>query len=670
MSQRARLLTLLLLASAAGPAALIAATTFTFSTLAGTPGPVVNSRDGLGTDAQFDAPRGVAADGAGNLFVADTTNNTIRRISRTGEVTTFAGTAGFGAYADGAGVEARFNEPFGLAVDRAGTIYVADASNNAIRRITPEGVVTTLAGGGGPGTTDGTGRTARLDEPRGVAVDAGGTVYVADYDNHLIRKITPAGVVTTLAGGPDEPGNADGRGAEARFRGPMGITVDRSGVVFVADSGNRAIRRISPDGDVTTLAAPGLSDPRGLVVDDEGTVYVADYRGHSVKVVSAGGRVGNLAGSRSAGAADGQGVAARFNSPTGIAWGLDGVYVADTANDTIRAVTLDGAVTTVAGMAGRTTSADGVGPDAVFEDPFSVAADVDGVVYVADSAAHIIRRISADGEVTTYAGSPGQFGSADGTGQEARFYSPFGIAVDRAGTVYVADSYNSTVRRIEPGGVVTTLAGTALTPGDVDGTGADARFDQPFGIAVGPDGNVYVSDATFNTIRRITPDGVVTTVAGRSREHGLVDGVGADARFAVPYGIAIDAAGTIYVVDHGNHAIRAVTPEGVVTTLAGTGTAGYTDGAGAEAQFTFPSGIAVNREGEIFVADTDNHAIRLVARDGTVTTVGGGGRVGSTDGDGPDASFFNPKGVAVDRDGALYVADRGNHTVRVGLPIS
>ena len=214
---------------------------------------------------------------------------------------------------------------------------------------------------------------------------------------------------------------------------------------------------------------------------------------------------------------------------------------------------------------------------------------------------------------------------------------------------------------------MTTLAGTARRWRQTDGTGAAARFDQPFGIAADANGNVYVSDATANTIRKITPAGVVSTLAGSGRRARQRRWRRRHARFLVPYAVAVDTTGTVFVVDHGNHTIRKVTAAGVVTTLAGTaGSAGSTDGAGAAARFRYPSGVTVDRDGNVFVADTDNHLIRQITPSGDVTTVGGAGGPGSTDGVGTAARFYNPKGIAADSAGRLYVADRGNHTVRLG----
>ena len=643
---------------------------YTFSTLAGMPGAVVNSADGTGSAAQFDAPRGIAVDRAGNAYVADANNSTIRKITREGVVTTLAGVPGERGRTDGEGAGARFSEPFGLATDAAGNLYVADNLNNAIRRITADGVVTTLAGAGVAGSADGTGAAARFHEPRAVAVDADGTVYVADYENHTIRKITSAGGVTTLAGSPDVQGNADGSGTAARFRGPMGVAVDATGTVYVADTGNRSIRKITSAGVVTTLGLSGspLGEPRGIAVDGAGTIYVGDSRTHTVRAITPTGTVSTLAGQSSRpGVSDGTGTAASFHYPSAVAVDTSGaVYVADTENDTVRIVARGGAVTTLAGLPGRTNSIDGAGADARFEDPFGAAVDLNGNVYVADSGAHTIRKVSPDGVVTTLAGSAGSFGSTNGLGAAARFYSPYGVAVDSAGIVYVADSGNKTIRRISPEGLVTTLAGTALEAGGTDGTGAAARFDEPYGIAVDGAGNVYVADSAQNAIRKITPAGVVTTLAGSAGSIGSADGTGAAARFAVPYGVAVDLAGTVYVVDHGNHTVRRVTAAGVVTTLAGTpGSMGSADGTGAAARFKFPGFPAADAVGNVFVIDTDNQAVRRITAAGVVTTIGGGA-VGSTDGVGTAARFFDPKGIAADRDGRLYIVDRRNHTIRLG----
>jgi hypothetical protein len=313
---------------------------------------------------------------------------------------------------------------------------------------------------------DGVGGTARFDTPGRLAVDAAGNVYVGEYGNNTVRKITPAGEVATLAGLTGSPGSADGAGSAARFSGPGGVAVDAGGVVYVADQYNNTIRRITPAGVVSTLA--GLAGERGGV--------------------------------------DGSGRAARFNSPTGVAVDAVGnVYVADQYNDTIRRITPAGEVTTLAGRAGHQGSADGAGEAARFFNPVGVAVDGEGNVYVADQFNQTIRKIAPTGEVATLAGLAGERGSADGAGATARFNYPYGVAVDREGNVYVADTGNSTVRRITPAGEVTTLAGLAGNEGTTDGVASTARFNGPGGIAVDAAGTVFVADTYNDRISRGVP---------------------------------------------------------------------------------------------------------------------------------------------------------------------
>jgi len=354
--------------------------------------------------------------------------------------TTLAGSAGASGSADGTGSAARFNYPWGVAVDNAGNVFVAEMYNYTIRKVTSAGVVTTLAGSPGvSGTNDGTGSAARFHYPEGLAVDSAGNVFVADYGNCTIRKVTPAGVVTTLAGSAGNPGTNDGTGSAARFYTPAGVEVDTNGNVFVADIYNSTIRKVTPAGVVTTLA---------------GSAQIP-------------------------GANDGTGSAARFCYPAGVA--------VDSARN----------------------------------------------VYVADECNNTIRKVTPAGVVTTLAGSTEQIGSADGTGSAARFYYPDAVAVDNAGSVFVADQYNNTIRKVTLAGVVTTLAGNAGNPGSADGTGSAARFRYPEGVAVDSAGNVYVADCENNTVRKGWPTsggvGVTITVPPQN----LVTNAGATVSFSV-----------------------------------------------------------------------------------------------------------------------------------------
>jgi sugar lactone lactonase YvrE len=656
---------------------------YSFGTLAGYSG--YGSADETGSAARFYNPNAVAVDASGTVYVADFDNDTIRKITSSGVVSTLAGLPGSSGGADGTGSAARFDGPSGVAVDSSGNVYVADQYNHTIRKITSGGVVSTLAGlAGSSGSADGTGSAARFNRPNGVAVDGSGNVYVADSSNHTIRRITSAGAVSTVAGSSGMFGIEDGTGSAARFNRPNGVAVDGSGNVYVADSSNHTIRRITSGGAVSTLAGLGRSSgsgdgtgsaarfyfPRGVAADASGNVYVADSSNHTIRQITPGGVVSTLAGSAgSFGSTDGTGNAARFHNPNGLAVGSSGnVYVADQSNHTIRQITSDGVVSTLAGLASSGGSADGTGSVARFNFPAGVAVDGSGNVYVADSDNHTIRKITSGGIVSTLAGLAGSLGSADGTGSAARFNRPNGVAVDGSGTVYVADSSNHTIRKITSGGAVSTLAGLAGSSGSADGTGSAARFNYPFGVAVESSGNVYVADYSNHTVRRITSGGMVSTLAGSTGIFGGQDGTASTARFYFPRGVAVDGSGNVYVADYFNHTIRRITSGGIVSTLAGSADiSGSEDGTGSAARFRYPGGVAVDGSGNVYVADRSNQTIRKITPGGIASTVAGlTGSVGSPDGTGSAARFRSPGGVAVDGSGTVYVADESNHTIRAG----
>jgi sugar lactone lactonase YvrE len=332
--------------------------------------------------------------------------------------------------------------------------------------------------------------------PAGLAVDSAGTVFVADTGSDTVRKVTAAGVVTTIAGSPDASGAADGAGAAARFSSPSGVVVDGAGTIYVADLGNDTIRVVTPAGQVTTLA--GAASQFGT--------------------------------------ADGQGAAARFANPGGIAIdGAGSLYTTDRPADTIRKVTPAGLVSTLAGAPSMVGTADGSGAAARFNFPTSAAVDANGNLYVADTNNHTIRKVTPLGLVSTFAGMAGISGTADGTGVGAQFTYPSGVVVDAAGNVYVADRGNRTIRVITPGAVVTTLAGSPQASGDDDGVGAAAGFSFPSAIAIDAGANLFVVDNT--PIRKVTPAGKVTTIAGVPNVAGVL--LGADIRFGQPQGLAV-----------------------------------------------------------------------------------------------------------------------------------
>jgi DNA-binding beta-propeller fold protein YncE len=567
------------------------------STIAGVAG-MTGDNDGIGTAATFNSPSGVAVDAAGqHIYVADTSNDTIRRITMPGAVVdTLAGLHGVTGSADGPGGTARFFVPEGVAVDATGNVYVADSGNNTIRKITSSGMVSTLAGSPGvAGSNDGTGAAAQFNVPTGLAVDSvTGNVYVIDYLNCTVRKVTASGVVTTLAGTVGGYGFADGTGSAAVFNGPEGIAIDSAAAnLYVADTHNQLIRRVTlPGGVVTTVA---------------GQVGVA---GH----------------------ADGTGAAAQFALPIGVAADLNGnLFVADSNNNLVRKITTPGAVvTTFAGNIGGRGYADGSGGPggtARFYDPHNIVGDGAGNVFVADLGNNVIRKIAADRSVITFAGTPGVAGSADGSGSAASFDQPWGMVVDSHGNLYVADCGNNTIRMITPAAMVSTFAGTAGVIGSADGTGPAAQFNCPRGLAIDATDTLYVTDYSNNTIRKITtPNGVVTTVAGTPGITGAADATGPAAQFWGPIGIAANlATGNLYVADRYNDTIRMITPAGAVTTIAGSTTANdFVDGTGAAAHFSWPGSIAVDATtGDLYVTDYLHNAVRRITAGNVVTTVVG-----------------------------------------------
>jgi len=328
---------------------------------------------------------------------------------------------------------------------------------------------TIVAGSDSAGYKDGLGTDARFDHPFGLALDNAGNLYIADEGNSLIRKIDPATNVTTFAGMVGVIGLANGADSLSSFNKPFSVAADASGNIFVADAGNNVIRKITPDGTVSTFAGTGV-----------------------------------------AGADDG--IQATFNSPLSVATDQAGnVYVADYGNDLIRKITADGTVSTIAGKKGVSGTADGPDTTARFNLPESLAVDAAGNIYVADNGNNKIRKITAAGVVSTLAGNS-SVGNANGNGASASFHSSFGITVDAAGNVYVADAGNNMIRKITPDGTVSTFAGSGIK-GAGNGTGTQATFNTPAGLAVDVAGNVYVSDENNNLIRKISPVGVVSTLA-------------------------------------------------------------------------------------------------------------------------------------------------------------
>ncbi len=530
--------------------------------------------------------------------------------------------------------------------------------------------VSTWAGDSGSTAPDGVGTAARFESPSGFAKDSAGNMYVSDSNRNTIRKVSPSGAVTTLAGS-GSTGLVDGTGDAAQFAYPAGLAVDDAGNVYVADSGNRAVRKISASGVVSTLAR-GFGFPVGIAVDRTGNVYISDQDMQTIQKISSTGEISRLAGDGTPGFADGSGTGARFHCPNAMAIDNTGnLFVSDGCNFAIRKVTPTGTVTTVVGRPDGHGIVDGVGSAARFAGIGGLAFDSAGNLYVSDSNA--LRKVTPGNVVTTLAGNA-NYDYRDGDGGSARFGTPRGLVVDTAGTIYVADSGNHVVRKVSPTGQVATWLGQVRGDGFLDATGTAARFNTPNGVAADGMGNVYVADTGNRAIRKITHAGVVTTLAGGG-SAGQADGTGAAAQFTAPGRMAADTAGNVYVID--GNLIRKVSTAGAVTTLQalssprsiavdGAGTLYIAAGgsifkmvpgnaaASFATGFISPKGIAVDSAGNVYVADSDRNSISRISAQGQVAVLAGG-TSGFADGVGTAAKFSGPLDLAVDGAGNVYV---------------
>ncbi len=587
-------------------------------------------------------------DSATNLYVTDIGNHSIRKLSPSGTnwiVTTLAGRPWPYPVGniDGTNFDARFQDPQGIALDVAGNLFVADAATHTIRKLTRSGmdwIVTTIAGlAYQNGHVDGTGTNARFNGPLGLTLDSIGNIYVTERDGFVVRKLAPLGpnwVVSTIAGAGFW-GSADGTNTNAQFGRLFGITADSRGNLFVADEGNRLIRKLTPvglDWVVTTFAG---GDPNRYA------------------------------------SADGTGDHTWFNSPNGLAFDVAAnLYVTD--KNAIRKITTATVTTTLAGVVIGSTSDNDTGPYAGFYRPYGVAAELSGNnIYVTDSENHTIRKITSVGGVSTISGLVGNAGFADGAGDNARFSTPYGIVVDGGGNLFVGDSGNNRIRKITSAGVVSTWAGSG-TWGFSNGPALTAQFRSPSALALDGSGNLFVADTWNHAIRKISAVGSVSTIAGTG-VSGTNDGPGASAQFFLPTALAIDKAGSIFVADTDNHTIRKLTPAGVnwtVTTIAGVpGEWGQDDGTGAAARFRLPSGIAIDGAGRVYVADRVTSTIRQLTLEGTNWVArrlaGDFYNAGFADGIGLSAQFNYPRGLALDGAGVLYIADTDNNLIRKGI---
>jgi gliding motility-associated-like protein len=647
--------------------------------------------DGGNLTASFSYLAGVAMDPAGYLFIADQENNRIRISAPSGGITTMYANPNYQSPL----ASKSLSGPYGVVYDRkSNSVYVTDTYNHAIRKITRTGTLSVLAGKGASGFANGTGEKATFNTPMGMVMDAYGNMYVADKGNNMIRKITTAGVVSTFAG-LTRAGSADGAANVATFNQPTGLAIDVLGNIYVADTGNGFIRKISAQGIVSTLTR-GLGNPQdyvtfnpqGLAVNVSGVLYVANAGGNQIDAISTTGfsidkplpvglildaKTGIISGSPlstspaknytitaynyggSSSAVVSIGVDA--GTPPDISYSSPKTYTVQKAIEPLKPVNAGGTINTTQAYSQTSSLTNGW----YFYSPNGITKDKEGNIYVIDANYSTIKKVQPDGVITQYSGSNYSYsGFTNGNIAVATFYNPIGLAFDKAGNMFVTDAGNNLIRKVSTTGNVTTLAGSSIS-GLVNGTGASARFNKPAGITTDASGNLFITEINNHTIRKITPAGVVTTIAGNGTA-GMVNGSGAAAKFNMPAGIAVDSKGNLYVADRGNYLIRKITPTGVVSTLAGSGKPGFADGAGTAAVFTDPKDLTIDSKDNLYV--TDNALVRKITSLGVVTTFVGNNNYYPTDGIGQAATIGRPYGILINTDGNLYIADQSYGTIR------
>jgi sugar lactone lactonase YvrE len=583
------------------------------------------SGDGGGAlSAQFAGPASVALDAAGNVYVSDSGNARIRKVDTSGNITTVAGSGNFGFSGDGGqATGARLSTQTAVATDAAGNLYITDVMNARIRKVNTAGIITTVAGSGTQGYSgdNGPAVSAALRSPSEVAVDGAGNLYIADRGNSRIRKVNAAGIITTVAGTGTSGYTGDGGpAADAEVSDPGSLALDAAGDLFLTDDENQVVREVSVSGIIETIVGNGvqgytsdggpatgasLFGPCALGLDVTGALYIAECESARIRKVSASGIIGTLVGGnvRDGGPAP----FGALNQPSAVVRDNAGnTYVADSMNNRVREITAAGVILTVAGTGVTGYSGDG-GPaiNARLNLPQGLALDAAGNLYIADTENFCIRKVNTAGIISTVM---------------TQRWAPYGIAVDGSGNLFIADPYQSLVQKASPSGALTTVAGTGVFGYSGDGGPAiSAQLSEPFAVAVDAAGDVYIAD-TFNfRIRMVSPGGIITTAVGTGIGGESGDGgPAASARINQVYGLAFDAAGDLYIADTYDNRIRVVT-NGTITAVAGNGQYNYWgDGGPAFASsFRYPWAVAVDASGIVAVADQQNNAIRLLAPMGT-----------------------------------------------------
>ncbi len=632
---------------------------------------------------------GVAVDPDGAIYISHRSKNRIRKISTDGIITTIAGngTAGFSGD-NGPALQAAFNFPAGLCLDNEGNLFVADRNNHRVRRIDKTGIVTTVAGTGKPdmGGDGGPATQAHLNYPSDLVCHRKGILYISDRSNNRIRKIDSKGVITTVAGtGLPEFGGDFGPAEEASLKYPFGIDLDKKGNLYIADRGNNRIRKIDPQGIITTVAGDGthffagdygpatrasLAYPTDVVVDDAGNLYIADRNNNRIRRVDPLGIMTTVMG---IGVYEYNGdneisSETTLHLPFALALNPDEkLIIVDRNHFRVRSMDLKThAVATLAGNGKSWFRGDGgPGTGATLEFPSGIGVDSRGNVVFSDKMRNRLRFIDRKGYIYTLAGIGNLGNEGDGgPAVRASLYLPDALVVDRNDNIYFISPQGSSwlVRKIDAQGKITRFAGNGVRGDRGDGGPAvQASFGVIKDMAVDGRGNVYLVDLTNRKIRKVDTQGIVSTLASKSWSEITDEEIH-------PNGIAINKSGEIFVSDSGSSKIRKIDRNGSVITIAGTGEFKDTgDGGPAiQAGIRSPGGLTFSPMGELFIAEETSHRIRKINKAGQIIHVAGtgGGGYGGDGGPATKAQLRSPYRMVFDNEGNLYFSDRGNHRIR------
>jgi len=636
---------------------------------------------GPAISAQITNIQGIALDSSGNLYLADTDDARVRKVAVNGSITTIAGTGAAGFSGDGGpATSAQIDLPYGLAVDALGAVYVADLGNNRVRRIGPDGTITTVAGTGNNNSAGdgGPATLASLMSPRNLAVDSAGNLYISEFGGHRVRKVAANGTITTVAGtGVAGFSGDNGPPAQAQLAYPAGLTFDSGGSLYIADSGNNRVRRLMA-GLIATVVGAGASalvTPSAVAVDASGRIFVADFE-PIVHYLSSNATWTPFAGTGVAGFSGdgGPSTLAQLTQPRDLAADAAGnVYLADGVR--VRKVKASGYIQTVAGDGYLNAVGDfGTATDALLYQPSGVTLDAGGDLFIADSGTQRVRQVLRNGTITTVAGNGTAASSTDKiSAVTATLNFPMGVAVDGNGNLIISDTQNQRVRQVTAG-IIQTLAGTGVAGmGAVNQPASQAQLNNPRSTCMDPSGTLYVTDTGNHRILSVSKAALATNVAGIGSPGFSGDGgPAATAQLNQPSACALDPAGDLFIADTANHRIRKVSAAGAITTVAGSGAAGSAgdEGPAGAALLNSPRGVAVDGSGNLYIADTGNHRIRLVTPDGIIHTIAGQGAAGISGDGGPalSAQLNTPTGLLLDGSGNLYIADTNNNRVRELVP--